>query len=231
MTETQKEKFTQFVNSQYDALASWLNSAAYEEYIGSKIPPGHITYYVQMFLICSVFDFYLKGRDLSGLGNGILEIGCAEGNLSEMLANVACKNDALYVALDPWCGAQEGDEAKYQIFSSKVNKSKGSVKVYRQSSQSPETIGIINDNNIGAVYVDGLHTAQASYNDIAHCAKSNCCELICVDDLQEGSNRDAQAGFDEAVKSGLISPVEIWNQESYNKVTEFKQYKFAFINR
>lgn len=225
---TNRNLISCFVNSQYETLSNWLSSTLYDEHFLPLLKERYITYYVQNFLIPSIFDFTLKNTANPG---GIVEIGCAEGYLSEILSSTAKNNKVDYVAIDPWNGQQEGDESKYQSFLKKIEKNKDSTFVYRQSSQNRETLDIFNKHKASVAYVDGLHYTEAAYEDILTCVNSNNCELICVDDLIFGRNDYVQAAFDRAVNEKLIEPVRIVNKDAYAKVTEFKEYQFAFVNK
>ena len=118
---TNRNLISCFVNSQYETLSNWLSSTLYDEHFLPLLKERYITYYVQNFLIPSIFDFTLKNTANPG---GIVEIGCAEGYLSEILSSTAKNNKVDYVAIDPWNGQQEGDESKYQSFLKKIEKIK-----------------------------------------------------------------------------------------------------------
>lgn len=93
-----------------------------------------------------------------------IEIGALDGETTKVLA----RNFKRVFVIDPWDGRQQGVVQKYDIWKNNTKEFKN-VFHARTGSETQEARNFLNnikDWNLGFVYVDGLHTAEAVVNDI-----------------------------------------------------------------
>jgi predicted O-methyltransferase YrrM len=140
----------------------------------------------------------------------ILEIGCAEGWATCTFAEIAKKYGVKVYCIDPYSGAQEGTESVYAEFKQVCERYPDTIIHLRDSSLSDVAKQFIKDTHISFAFVDGLHTKDAAYSDILlslNSMKSG--DILCVDDTNNYTDRDAGAAMIQAANEGKISKINI----------------------
>jgi len=107
-------------------------------------------------------------KALEGTKGDILEIGAHEGEFTVLLAEYGdeCKEQKHVYVVDPWDGRQQGNEQAYQKFL-KYMDSYGNWTAQRIGSEDPGAKRWIAGMNLCFAWVDGLHTYDASKQDIS----------------------------------------------------------------
>jgi predicted O-methyltransferase YrrM len=160
-------------------------------------------------------------------GGNILEIGCAEGSTTCTFAEIAKKYGVKVYCIDPYSGAQEGTESVYEEFKKVCSRYPDTIIHLRDSSLSEAAKQFIKDKHISFAFVDGLHTKDAAYSDVMlslNSMKSG--DVLCVDDTNNYTDRDAGAAMIQAVNESKISKINI--DESAEKIIfTHKSWHFA----
>ena len=105
----------------------------------------------------------------------LVEIGCARGNVTERLAEIAQEHGRLVIAVDPW----QRDKAEYEEFAGRLYPYRASVHVLHMKSQEQAAIDHLK-RPLCFAFVDGEHVYHACLSDLKAVAHAG---VIAVDDV------------------------------------------------
>lgn len=112
----------------------------------------------------------------------VLEIGAHAGLTT--CVYLACPLVHRVYVVDPYDGAQQGNEDVMLSFFQNTDAHRDRVCMLRDTSQSMRGKEFIRQiPHLGFAFVDGLHTYAAARDDIESCAKADAA-VICVDDVK-----------------------------------------------
>lgn len=98
---------------------------------------------------------------------GVVEIGCRLGRTSQFICDNLVEGKTL-LCVDPFDGKQQGGHDEFQVFSEVLQKNKHKMLHVRETSQDKKSIDAMSTHSFSLCFVDGLHTYQASLQDLVN---------------------------------------------------------------
>lgn len=111
----------------------------------------------------------------------LVEIGCYKGETTVRQAKIAQKAGRRVVCVDPWQpGTQNYDPRAYAEFAKRLLDFHPILDLLRLPSQDPKVLANLSRREICFAFVDGLHTYEGCFSDIAMVLHS---PVVAVDDI------------------------------------------------
>jgi hypothetical protein len=146
------------------------------------------------------------------LPGDLVEIGCYTGGMTVRLAQVARRYGRQVLAIDPWQpGTQDCRGGEYEIFLQNIEPYQDVVHVLRLPSQHETVRSTVKSHDLCFASVDGLHTYEATLQDILNVAHA---DVIAVDDVLW--NTGVRSAFVEgAQRTGKVPMYMVLCREGY----------------
>lgn len=217
----------QSLNNLFNAISYQKNQPHVRHLFGGSLVGDSTSNYGRLIEYSQRLTLGLAAEHAVKNGGNILEIGCAEGWATCGFAEIAKKYGVKVYCIDPYSGAQEGSESVYAEFKKVCTRYPDTIIHLRDSSLSQNAKDLMMDKHISFAFVDGLHTKDAAYSDILLSLDSmKQGDILCVDDTNNYSDRDAGAAMIQAVNEGKISKISI-DDDAEKVIFSHKSWHFG----
>lgn len=154
----------------------------------------------------------------------IVEIGSHNGSTTYFLGKILEPFNKKIYTIDPWNGAQEGNDSIYKDYLNNTKELTNLVTM-RESSLSHIAYWHLKNTDYGICYIDGLHTREGIRNDIrVVSATIKAPYIILIDDYDMPEIADE---IDIAAKENIIQLINPPNQDMFYNNYPDKGRKFA----
>lgn len=221
----------QSLNNLFNAVSYQKNQPHVRHLFGESLVGDSTSNYGRLIEYSQRLTLGLAAEEaVKNSGRNILEIGCAEGWATCTFAEIAKKYGVKVYCIDPYSGAQEGSESVYSEFKKTCERYPDTIIHLRDSSLSQSAKDFVKDKHISFSFVDGLHTKDAAYSDILLSLSSmKTGDILCVDDTNNYTDRDAGAAMIQAANEGKITKIDLDN-DAEKIIFSHKSWHFGIKN-